>query len=230
MSEKVVQLRERVPDSEKITINLGYVDLGRIDLLVQEGFFSNRTDFIRTAIRNQLNSQSEEVSRSIDRHTLEVGLLELGVAESRGGAGCRRNAARQGRRAGPHRLGRHAGTRAADDRLPDGARSSAGKPTDQGRPGRKDQIAARAAGKDKTMNNDYVAEILRATGSLRSGDPAGVTAIIQNALAAAGLTGSVGAGPSGNPNPGIQLPQTLCQALVTEPNFFRRGPIGCGNP
>ena len=51
--------RPKTPDSEKITINLGYVDLGRIDLLVQEGFFSNRTDFIRTAIRNQLNSQSE---------------------------------------------------------------------------------------------------------------------------------------------------------------------------
>ena len=81
MSEKVVQLRGRVPDTEKITINLGYVDLGRIDLLVQEGFFSNRTDFIRTAIRNQLKSQSAEVSRSIDRHTLEVGLLELGVAK-----------------------------------------------------------------------------------------------------------------------------------------------------
>jgi len=81
MVGKVLQLRDRLSDSEKITINLGYVDLGRIDLLVQEGFFSNRTDFIRTAIRNQLRSQSEEVSRSIDRHTLEVGLLELGVAE-----------------------------------------------------------------------------------------------------------------------------------------------------
>src|SRR5687768_13444764 len=80
MSEKVLQIRGRVPDTEKITINLGYVDLGRIDLLVQEGFFSNRSDFIRTAIRNQLNSQSAEVSRSIDRHTLEVGLLELGAA------------------------------------------------------------------------------------------------------------------------------------------------------
>jgi Arc/MetJ-type ribon-helix-helix transcriptional regulator len=79
MSEKVLQLRARLPDSEKITINLGYVDLGRIDLLVQEGFFSNRTDFIRTAIRNQLSRQTEEVSRSINRHTLEVGLLELGV-------------------------------------------------------------------------------------------------------------------------------------------------------
>ena len=81
MSDKVVQLRDRVPETEKITINLGYVDLGRIDLLVQEGFFSNRTDFIRTAIRNQLRSQSEEVSRSIERHRLEVGLLELGAAE-----------------------------------------------------------------------------------------------------------------------------------------------------
>ena len=81
MSQKVVQLRERGADTEKITINLGYVDLGRIDLLVQEGFFSNRTDFIRTAIRNQLGNQSEEVSRSIDRHKLEVGLLELGATE-----------------------------------------------------------------------------------------------------------------------------------------------------
>src|SRR5687767_2463377 len=57
------------------------------------------------------------------------------------------------------------------------------------------------------MNNEYVAEILRATASLRSRDPAGVTAIIQNALAAAGLAGSVGDEPSGNPNAGIQLPQ-----------------------
>ena len=81
MPKNVVQLRDRIPDSEKITINLGYVDLGRIDLLVQEGFFSNRTDFIRTAIRNQLSSQSEEVSRSIDRHTLDVGLLEIGLAD-----------------------------------------------------------------------------------------------------------------------------------------------------
>ena len=69
-----------VEKTEKITINIGLVDLGEIDLLVDEGFFANRTDFIRTAIRNQLNSQSEEVSRSIERHTLEVGLLELGAA------------------------------------------------------------------------------------------------------------------------------------------------------
>lgn len=77
----VRQLRDRVPDTEKITINLGYVDLGRIDLLVQEGFYSNRTDFIRTAIRNQLSGQSEDVSRSIERHMLELGLRDFGVAE-----------------------------------------------------------------------------------------------------------------------------------------------------
>ena len=80
MADNVRQLRER-GDSEKITINLGYVDLGRIDLLVQEGFYSNRTDFIRTAIRNQLTSQSTEVSQSIERHTLELGLRDYSVAD-----------------------------------------------------------------------------------------------------------------------------------------------------
>ena len=67
----------RPSDTEKITINLGYVDLGRIDVLVQEGFYSNRTDFIRTAIRNQLTSESEAVTKSIERHTLELGLREI---------------------------------------------------------------------------------------------------------------------------------------------------------
>ena len=54
MTGQIHSLRDRPGDSEKITINLGYVDLGHIDLLVREGFYSNRTDFIRTAIRNQL--------------------------------------------------------------------------------------------------------------------------------------------------------------------------------
>jgi Arc/MetJ-type ribon-helix-helix transcriptional regulator len=81
MADNVRQLRDRVPETEKITINLGYVDLGRIDLLVQEGFYSNRTDFIRTAIRNQLAGHATEVSRSIDRHTLELGLREFAAAD-----------------------------------------------------------------------------------------------------------------------------------------------------
>ena len=74
MAAEIHRLPDRVGESEKITINLGYVDLGRIDLLVQEGFYSNRTDFIRTAIRNQLSTQGEEVRESIVRHTLELGL------------------------------------------------------------------------------------------------------------------------------------------------------------
>jgi Arc/MetJ-type ribon-helix-helix transcriptional regulator len=74
MTAQIQRLRERAGDSEKITINLGYVDLGHIDLLVQEGFYSNRTDFIRTAIRNQLATHREEVKRSIVRQTLELGL------------------------------------------------------------------------------------------------------------------------------------------------------------
>jgi Arc/MetJ-type ribon-helix-helix transcriptional regulator len=59
---------------EKITINVGFVDLGHIDLLVHEGFYSNRTDFIRTAIRNQLAAHADAVKQSIARHTLELGL------------------------------------------------------------------------------------------------------------------------------------------------------------
>lgn len=59
---------------EKITINLGLVDLGQIDLLVQEGFYGNRTDFIRTAIRNQLNTHAEAVRQTVARKTLVLGL------------------------------------------------------------------------------------------------------------------------------------------------------------
>jgi Arc/MetJ-type ribon-helix-helix transcriptional regulator len=61
-------------ETEKITINLGLVDLGQVDLLVQEGFYSNRTDFIRTAIRNQLATHAEEVRQTVARKTLVLGL------------------------------------------------------------------------------------------------------------------------------------------------------------
>ncbi len=71
----------RLPEAEKITINLGYVDLGQIDLLVAEGFYSNRTDFIRTAIRNQLAVQSDAVRQVTARRMLVMGLQHVGVAE-----------------------------------------------------------------------------------------------------------------------------------------------------
>jgi Arc/MetJ-type ribon-helix-helix transcriptional regulator len=74
MTENVHQLRLKPGDSEKITINLGFVDLGHIDLMVQEGFYSNRTDFIRTAIRNQLERHADVVKQSTVRKSLDLGL------------------------------------------------------------------------------------------------------------------------------------------------------------
>ena len=61
-------------ETEKITINLGLVDLGQIDLLVREGFYQNRTDFIRTAIRNQIGEHAEAVKQTVARKTLALGL------------------------------------------------------------------------------------------------------------------------------------------------------------
>jgi len=81
MAAEIHRLRDRTGETEKITINLGYVDLGHIDLLVQEGFYSNRTDFIRTAIRNQLSTHGDEVRKSIVRHTLELGLRHFTRAD-----------------------------------------------------------------------------------------------------------------------------------------------------
>src|ERR687883_212888 len=74
MADSVPELRPKGGDSEKITINLGYVDLGHIDLMVREGFYSNRTDFIRTAIRNQLDRHADVVKQSVARKSVELGL------------------------------------------------------------------------------------------------------------------------------------------------------------
>jgi Arc/MetJ-type ribon-helix-helix transcriptional regulator len=71
---KIHELRAASADTEKITVNLGYVDLGHVDLMVQEGFYSNRTDFIRTAIRNQLDRHNDVVKKSVVRQQLDIGL------------------------------------------------------------------------------------------------------------------------------------------------------------
>jgi Arc/MetJ-type ribon-helix-helix transcriptional regulator len=89
MSEQ--ELRVRSGDSEKITINLGPVDLGQIDLLVQEGFYSNRTDLIRTAIRNQLTQHADVIRQTITRKSMVLGLQhysreELEAAQQAGHA------------------------------------------------------------------------------------------------------------------------------------------------
>ena len=74
MANNVRELRPKVPETEKITINLRFVDLGHVDLMVQEGFYSNLTDFIRTAIRNQLERHSDVVKQSTARKSLDLGL------------------------------------------------------------------------------------------------------------------------------------------------------------
>ena len=74
MAGNVTEIRPKATDSEKITINLGYVDLGHIDLLVQEGFYSNRTDFIRTAIRNQIERHADVVRQAVTRKSVDLGL------------------------------------------------------------------------------------------------------------------------------------------------------------
>ena len=71
------------PLDEKITINIGYVDLGQIDLLVQEGFFANRTDMIRTAIRNQIASHAEAVKQAVARKTLVLGIQHFSADDLR---------------------------------------------------------------------------------------------------------------------------------------------------
>jgi Arc/MetJ-type ribon-helix-helix transcriptional regulator len=71
----------KASDTEKITINLGLIDLGQIDLLVQEGFYSNRTDCIRTAIRNHLATHAEVVRQTVSRKTLVLGLQEFTRAD-----------------------------------------------------------------------------------------------------------------------------------------------------
>jgi Arc/MetJ-type ribon-helix-helix transcriptional regulator len=70
----VQDLRPKPAESEKITINLGFVDLGHVDLMVRDGFYANRTDFIRTAIRNQLDRHADVLRQSVGRKTLELGL------------------------------------------------------------------------------------------------------------------------------------------------------------
>ena len=74
MADNVHDLRPKAPDSEKVTVNLGFVDLGRVDLMVRDGFYANRADFIRTAVRNQLDRQEDAVRQSAARRQLHLGM------------------------------------------------------------------------------------------------------------------------------------------------------------
>lgn len=77
MASASQEVRLKVAETEKITINLGPVDLGQIDLLVQEGFYSNRSDLIRTAIRNQLQAHADTIRQTVARKRLVLGLQHV---------------------------------------------------------------------------------------------------------------------------------------------------------
>ena len=81
MENTPTEPKARVGDTEKLTINLGVVDLGQVDLLVQEGFYSNRSDLIRTAVRNQLAVHADTVRQTVARRTLMLGLQHLSRAD-----------------------------------------------------------------------------------------------------------------------------------------------------
>ena len=87
MAILILQVEYKMPklvkpaETEKVTVNLGFVDLGRIDLLVEEGFYTNRTDFIRTAIRAHLGTHAEAVGRIVDKRTLDIGLRDFSRAD-----------------------------------------------------------------------------------------------------------------------------------------------------
>jgi Arc/MetJ-type ribon-helix-helix transcriptional regulator len=77
----VIEHRQRTGETEKMTVNVGVVDLGHVDLLVQEGFYSNRSDLIRTALRNQLALHADTVKQTVARRTLTVGLQHYNRAD-----------------------------------------------------------------------------------------------------------------------------------------------------
>jgi Arc/MetJ-type ribon-helix-helix transcriptional regulator len=81
MAKTVHELRPKAADTEKITINLGFIDLGHVDLLVQEGFYSNRTDFIRAAIRNQIERHIDVVRKAVTRRSVDLGLRHFSRAD-----------------------------------------------------------------------------------------------------------------------------------------------------
>jgi len=78
---KLVDVKPKFPDTEKVTINLGLVDLAQMDLLVEEGFYTNRTDFVRMAIRNQLQLHAEAIRQTVVRKRFVTGMQRYSKAE-----------------------------------------------------------------------------------------------------------------------------------------------------
>ena len=111
MVGNVQELRPKIgSDTEKITINLGYVDLGHIDLLVEDGFYSTRTDLIRTAIRNQIERHADAAKQSVSAQEPRPWPAALQPRGPRGGPCGGTATHHSGTRLGQHRRGRHTRT------------------------------------------------------------------------------------------------------------------------
>ena len=149
--------RPKGGESEKITINLGPVDLGQIDLLVEEGFYSNRTDLIRTAIRNQLAIHAQVVNETVIRRELVLGLAAFFEARSRSGTRGERTPEHSGARTRQHRRRCLRGTRIGDDRIDRRARSVSRFARGQGCAGRPYRLRPAAWPPKRTTgnNNEY---------------------------------------------------------------------------
>jgi Arc/MetJ-type ribon-helix-helix transcriptional regulator len=78
---KLVDTKPKLPDTDKVTINLGLVDLAQMDLLVGEGFYTNRTDFVRTAIRNQLQQHADAIRQTVVRKRFVMGMQRYSKAD-----------------------------------------------------------------------------------------------------------------------------------------------------
>ena len=168
--------------TEKITINLGLVDLGQIDLLVQEGFYANRTDFIRSAIRTQLATRAAAVEQSVARRTLVLGSAAVHPRAAGGAAQGRADGADSCPRSGHHRRRRLPGTRAADDCLGRGTGRVPRERRGEGGAGIAHRLSARPKERIPRWISDRLARMYEATrltqpGTLRRGDgpaPAGL--------------------------------------------------------
>jgi Arc/MetJ-type ribon-helix-helix transcriptional regulator len=77
----IVNIKQKLPDTEKVTVNLGLVDLAQMDLLIEEGFYTNRTDFVRTAIRKQLERHGEDIRQTVVRKRFVMGMQRYTKAE-----------------------------------------------------------------------------------------------------------------------------------------------------
>ena len=167
----------RASDTEKITINLGLVDLGQIDLLVQEGFYSNRTDLIRTAIRNHLATHAETVRQTVGRKAMLLGPRGLHARRPRSGEEVREAHSDTGTGARPHCTRRPGRVGAGDDRIGVGARRLPRDARGEGRIGRSHSLRT-----ENILSESMNSTLREAMRLMQTGDLLAATAEIQRGL------------------------------------------------